>query len=216
MLCIWQSIIKYNNDLFTEQYSQASAKYPWNIYWHIFADATIFVHWRKCECLYVQNWDVECVFYHVAVRCVSKSSLSKNNRSGMFEFRVRLEVDYLYGSQAPKVIAQQELTRNYTPVQCLWQVCALFESRLNTKACLCFLNACMSVSRLNNEVPSGACLRDEMIWLQQNLSKLGSPVVLCHNDLLCKNIIYKQQEGESNKPHQLPSATAYVSPTPPA
>ncbi|KAF4114654.1 hypothetical protein G5714_004877 [Onychostoma macrolepis] len=49
--------------------------------------------------------------------------------------------------------------------------------------------------RLNSEVPSGACLRDEMIWLQQNLSKLGSPVVLCHNDLLCKNIIYNQQEG---------------------
>lgn len=73
-----------------------------------------------------------------------------------------------------------------------------------------------SVSRLNSEVPSVACLRDEMIWLQQKLSKLGSPVVLCHNDLLCKNIIYKQQEGESNKPHQLPSATAYVSPTPPA
>uniref|UniRef100_A0A673K0X8 ethanolamine kinase n=1 Tax=Sinocyclocheilus rhinocerous TaxID=307959 RepID=A0A673K0X8_9TELE len=49
--------------------------------------------------------------------------------------------------------------------------------------------------RLNSEVPSTACLRDEMIWLQQNLSKLGSPVVLCHNDLLCKNIIYNQQEG---------------------
>uniref|UniRef100_A0A672Q021 ethanolamine kinase n=3 Tax=Sinocyclocheilus grahami TaxID=75366 RepID=A0A672Q021_SINGR len=49
--------------------------------------------------------------------------------------------------------------------------------------------------RLNSEVPSTTCLRDEMIWLQQNLSKLGSPVVLCHNDLLCKNIIYNQQEG---------------------
>ncbi|XDV25005.1 hypothetical protein PO909_029011 [Leuciscus waleckii] len=48
--------------------------------------------------------------------------------------------------------------------------------------------------RLNSEVPSSACLRDEMIWLQQNLSKLGSPVVLCHNDLLCKNIIYNQKE----------------------
>ncbi|KAL1275804.1 hypothetical protein QQF64_035427 [Cirrhinus molitorella] len=49
--------------------------------------------------------------------------------------------------------------------------------------------------RLKSEVPSAACLSDEMIWLQQNLSKLGSPVVLCHNDLLCKNIIYNQQEG---------------------
>lgn len=60
------------------------------------------------------------------------------------------------------------------------------------------------VPRLNSEVPSSACLRDEMIWLQQNLSKLGSPVVLCHNDLLCKNIIYNQKEGESYKPQQLP------------
>ncbi|XP_065124741.1 ethanolamine kinase 1 isoform X1 [Paramisgurnus dabryanus] len=49
--------------------------------------------------------------------------------------------------------------------------------------------------RLNSEVPSATCLREEMIWLQQNLSKLGSPVVLCHNDLLCKNIIYNQKEG---------------------
>ncbi|XP_016134153.1 ethanolamine kinase 1-like isoform X2 [Sinocyclocheilus grahami] len=52
-----------------------------------------------------------------------------------------------------------------------------------------------AIIRLNSEVPSTTCLRDEMIWLQQNLSKLGSPVVLCHNDLLCKNIIYNQQEG---------------------
>lgn len=76
---------------------------------------------------------------------------------------------------------------------------------------------CMHVSfvpRLNSEVPSSTCLRDEMIWLQQNLSKLGSPVVLCHNDLLCKNIIYNQKEGESYKPQQLPWATAFVSPTP--
>lgn len=34
----------------------------------------------------------------------------------MFEYRVGLEADYFYGLEAPKVIAQQELTRNYTPV----------------------------------------------------------------------------------------------------
>lgn len=29
----------------------------------------LHIVWRKCECLYVQNWDVECFFfYHVAVR----------------------------------------------------------------------------------------------------------------------------------------------------
>uniref|UniRef100_A0AAR2IIQ3 ethanolamine kinase n=1 Tax=Pygocentrus nattereri TaxID=42514 RepID=A0AAR2IIQ3_PYGNA len=49
--------------------------------------------------------------------------------------------------------------------------------------------------RLSSEVPSVACLREELVWLQQNLSKLGSPVVLCHNDLLCKNIIYRQAGG---------------------
>ncbi|XP_062851721.1 ethanolamine kinase 1 [Trichomycterus rosablanca] len=49
--------------------------------------------------------------------------------------------------------------------------------------------------RLNSDVPSVACLREELVWLQHSLSKLGSPVVLCHNDLLCKNIIYQQKGG---------------------
>ncbi|XP_072234062.1 ethanolamine kinase 1 [Leuresthes tenuis] len=49
--------------------------------------------------------------------------------------------------------------------------------------------------RFSLEVPSLQCLRKELLWLQQSLSLLGSPVVLCHNDLLCKNIIYNQREG---------------------
>ncbi|XP_014878474.1 ethanolamine kinase 1 [Poecilia latipinna] len=49
--------------------------------------------------------------------------------------------------------------------------------------------------RLNLEVPSPQSLRKELLWLQQSLSVLGSPVVLCHNDLLCKNIIYNKREG---------------------
>ncbi|XP_030624947.1 ethanolamine kinase 1 isoform X1 [Chanos chanos] len=49
--------------------------------------------------------------------------------------------------------------------------------------------------RFNTEVPSTQCLRDELVWLQRNLSTLGSPIVLCHNDLLCKNIIYNEAEG---------------------
>lgn len=56
---------------------------------------------------------------------------------------------------------------------------------------------CLSApSRLSMEVPSPRCLREELVWLQQSLSVLGSPVVLCHNDLLCKNIIYNEEEGE--------------------
>ncbi|XP_048124431.1 ethanolamine kinase 1 [Alosa alosa] len=49
--------------------------------------------------------------------------------------------------------------------------------------------------RLSREVPSARCLQEEMLWLKQSLSGLGSPVVLCHNDLLCKNIIYSQTGG---------------------
>ncbi|XP_070784973.1 ethanolamine kinase 1 isoform X3 [Enoplosus armatus] len=51
------------------------------------------------------------------------------------------------------------------------------------------------IYRLSLEVPSPQCLREELVWLQQSLSVLGSPVVLCHNDLLCKNIIYNQEAG---------------------
>ncbi|MEQ2200812.1 hypothetical protein XENOCAPTIV_003442, partial [Xenoophorus captivus] len=50
-------------------------------------------------------------------------------------------------------------------------------------------------SWLSLEVPSPQQLRKELVWLQQSLSVLDSPVVLCHNDLLCKNIIYNQREG---------------------
>lgn len=51
-------------------------------------------------------------------------------------------------------------------------------------------------ARLSTEVPGPQCLQEELVWLQQSLSVLGSPVVLCHNDLLCKNIIYNQKTGE--------------------
>ncbi|KAF7693851.1 ethanolamine kinase 1 [Silurus meridionalis] len=49
--------------------------------------------------------------------------------------------------------------------------------------------------RLRSQVPDAMCLSEELLWLQQNLSKLNSPVVLCHNDLLCNNIIYQQEGG---------------------
>uniref|UniRef100_A0AAY4AXT1 ethanolamine kinase n=1 Tax=Denticeps clupeoides TaxID=299321 RepID=A0AAY4AXT1_9TELE len=54
--------------------------------------------------------------------------------------------------------------------------------------------------RLSREVPSSRQLREEMVWLKQSLSDLGSPVVLCHNDLLCKNIIYNQAGDDHTGP----------------
>lgn len=52
-------------------------------------------------------------------------------------------------------------------------------------------------SRIQQEVPSKAVLEDEMVWMKEHLSTLGSPVVLCHNDLLCKNIIHNSKEGNT-------------------
>ncbi|KAM6937908.1 ethanolamine kinase 1 [Xenentodon cancila] len=44
-------------------------------------------------------------------------------------------------------------------------------------------------------VPSWEQLSSEMESLKRHLSQIDSPTVLCHNDLLTKNIIYNQQEG---------------------
>ncbi|XP_030071391.1 ethanolamine kinase 1 [Microcaecilia unicolor] len=51
-------------------------------------------------------------------------------------------------------------------------------------------------SRFLNEVPSFQVLQEEMAWMKEKFSNLGSPVVLCHNDLLCKNIIYNDKQGD--------------------
>uniref|UniRef100_A0A8C5GH46 ethanolamine kinase n=1 Tax=Gouania willdenowi TaxID=441366 RepID=A0A8C5GH46_GOUWI len=52
-------------------------------------------------------------------------------------------------------------------------------------------------ARIQQEVPSKYLLEQEMAWMKDHLSTLGSPVVLCHNDLLCKNIIHNSKEGMS-------------------
>ncbi|KAM5237600.1 ethanolamine kinase 2 isoform 2-T2 [Ctenodactylus gundi] len=48
---------------------------------------------------------------------------------------------------------------------------------------------------LSADVPKVEVLEQEMAWLKEHLSKLDSPVVFCHNDLLCKNIIYDSAKG---------------------
>ncbi|XP_037622480.1 ethanolamine kinase 1-like isoform X1 [Sebastes umbrosus] len=45
------------------------------------------------------------------------------------------------------------------------------------------------------EVPSFEILSAEMESLKRHLSQIDSPTVLCHNDLLTKNIIYNHKEG---------------------
>lgn len=50
-------------------------------------------------------------------------------------------------------------------------------------------------SSLSADVPTLEVLERELAWLKEHLSQLGSPVVFCHNDLLCKNIIYDSTKG---------------------
>ncbi|KAG9335455.1 hypothetical protein JZ751_004584 [Albula glossodonta] len=57
--------------------------------------------------------------------------------------------------------------------------------------------------RFSKSVPRTERLRQEMLWLQRSLSALDSPVVLCHNDLLSKNIIYNQSAGVSEVDYSL-------------
>lgn len=76
---------------------------------------------------------------------------------------------------------------------------------------------------LQEDVPSIEVLEHELAWMKETLSQLGSPVVLCHNDLLCKNIIYNQTQGwwqqlhtpgEGSVPHPPPRGLAAPSPAP--
>ncbi|XP_027273396.1 ethanolamine kinase 2 isoform X3 [Cricetulus griseus] len=48
---------------------------------------------------------------------------------------------------------------------------------------------------LSADVPKVEVLEQELAWLKEHLSQLESPVVFCHNDLLCKNIIYDSTKG---------------------
>ncbi|XP_029909944.1 ethanolamine kinase 1 [Myripristis murdjan] len=52
-----------------------------------------------------------------------------------------------------------------------------------------------SKQRPHSKVPSFEILSAEMESLKRHLSQIDSPVVLCHNDLLTKNIIYNHKEG---------------------
>lgn len=53
----------------------------------------------------------------------------------------------------------------------------------------------LSPPSLSADVPTLEVLERELAWLKEHLSQLGSPVVFCHNDLLCKNIIYDSTKG---------------------
>ncbi|XP_067387612.1 ethanolamine kinase 2 isoform X2 [Emydura macquarii macquarii] len=80
-------------------------------------------------------------------------------------------------------------TNGSLPKASLWhklhKYLTIVKTELTTKA---------SNPRLRQEVPSLEVLEQELAWMKESLSQLDSPIVLCHNDLLCKNIIYNETE----------------------
>ncbi|XP_041852430.1 ethanolamine kinase 1 [Melanotaenia boesemani] len=67
----------------------------------------------------------------------------------------------------------------------------LVQSSINTNAA----EQCCTTSTVTpQETPSFETLSVEMESLKRHLSQTGSPTVLCHNDLLTKNIIYNHDE----------------------
>lgn len=53
-------------------------------------------------------------------------------------------------------------------------------------------------------IPSFGTLSAEVETLKLCLSQIDSPVVLCHNDLLVKNIIYNQSQGKEEQQNEDP------------
>ena len=45
-------------------------------------------------------------------------------------------------------------------------------------------------------MPNHAKLRSELAMLEQELSKLDSPIVFCHNDILLANVIYDESKSK--------------------
>lgn len=50
--------------------------------------------------------------------------------------------------------------------------------------------------RFEKHAPSKTKLREEIETLKSVLLNHNCPVVFCHNDLLCKNIVYDKDKGE--------------------
>ncbi|XP_072418387.1 ethanolamine kinase 1 isoform X1 [Chiloscyllium punctatum] len=78
----------------------------------------------------------------------------------------------------------------WTPKPNLWSKLEKYFALVPTE----FADECLH-ARFMTEIPCLHELEQELVWMKEHLSSLGSPVVLCHNDLLCKNIIYNEIKG---------------------
>ncbi|KAK9400164.1 ethanolamine kinase 1 [Crotalus adamanteus] len=117
----------------------------------------------------------------------------------------------IYGNKTELLVDREEEVKSFRVLQahgCAPQLYCTFSNGL----CYEFMqgealdpeHVCNpEIFRFLHDVPSRQILQDEMAWMKERLSNLGSPVVLCHNDLLCKNIIYNGKQGVSEVDYSL-------------
>lgn len=79
-------------------------------------------------------------------------------------------------------------------------VTGLGPGRLSLPPALSPSPAALPPRSLSADVPEVGVLEQELAWLKEHLPPLDSPVVFCHNDLLCKNIIYDSSKGTAARP----------------
>ena len=60
------------------------------------------------------------------------------------------------------------------------------------------------LARFEKQAPNKAKLKEEIDHLKRVLLKHNCPVVFCHNDMLCKNIVYNKSKGRSYSVQHLP------------
>ena len=61
------------------------------------------------------------------------------------------------------------------------------------------LTLIVSLVRMKKLIGSREELRKECQGLSSHLDELSSPVVYCHNDLICQNIIFLEEKGSCVK-----------------
>lgn len=54
------------------------------------------------------------------------------------------------------------------------------------------------LERFEKQAPNKAKLKEEIDHLKRVLLKHNCSVVFCHNDMLCKNIVYDKTKGRSH------------------
>ncbi|MBN3301863.1 EKI1 kinase, partial [Amia calva] len=153
------------------------------------------IYGHKTELFVDRDNEVKSFRVLQAHKCAPRLYCTFNN--GLcYEFMqgTALDPEHIRQSQFFRLIARQlakyhaiHAHNGWVPKSNLWLKMGKYFSLIPTE----FEDTALNL-RFEREVPSSRKLQEEMGWMKESLSDLGSPVVLCHNDLLCKNIIFNE------------------------